>query len=77
MIDFHPTVNFSFKYSADDPLTQSVNDALTAFPGVTATVNDGTVTLMGQVDKAYRQKLMMAVQALKPKKVDASGLKNK
>lgn len=63
--------------TADDPLTQSVNDALTAFPGVTATVNDGTVTLMGQVAKADRQKLMMAVQALKPKKVDASGLTNK
>ena len=62
--------------TADDPLTKSVNDALTAFPGVTATVTDGTVTLMGQVAKADRQKLMMAVQALKPKKVDASGLTN-
>lgn len=63
--------------AADDPLTTSVNDALTAFPGVTATVNDGTVSLMGQISKADRQKLMMAIQALKPKKVDASGLTNK
>ena len=63
--------------TADDPLTKAVNDALTAFPGVTATVTDGTVTLMGQIAKADRQKLMMAIQSLKPKKVEASGLTNK
>ena len=63
--------------TADDPLTKAVNDALTAFPGVTAAVTDGTVTLMGQIAKADRQKLMMAIQSLKPKKVEASGLTNK
>jgi hyperosmotically inducible periplasmic protein len=63
--------------SADDPLTTAVNDALKAFPGVSATVKDGIVSLTGQIAKADRQKLMMALQALKPKKVDVAGLTNK
>ena len=62
---------------ADDPLTQAVKDALTAFPGVNATVKDGIISLTGQIAKADRQKLMMALQALKPKKVDPSALTNK
>jgi osmotically-inducible protein OsmY len=63
--------------AADDPLTTAVNDALTAFPGVSATVKDGIITLTGQIAKADRQKLMMVLQALKPKKVDPSALTNK
>ncbi len=63
--------------SADDPLTTAVTDALTAFPGVSATVKDGIISLTGQIAKADRQKLMMVLQALKPKKVDPSALTNK
>ena len=60
--------------TADDPLKTAVNDALTAFPGVTASINDGIVSLSGTISKADRQKLMMAVNALKPKKVETAGL---
>lgn len=63
--------------SADDPLTKAVTDALKAFPDVSATVKDGIITLTGKIAKADRQKLMMALQALKPKKVDPSALVNK
>jgi osmotically-inducible protein OsmY len=63
--------------AADDPLTTAVTDALTAFPGVSATVKDGIITLTGQIAKADRQKLMMVLQGLKPKKVDPSALTNK
>jgi hypothetical protein len=63
--------------SADDPLMQAVTDALKAFPGVSATVKDGIISLTGSIAKADRQKLMMALQALKPKKVDPAGLTNK
>lgn len=63
--------------SADDALTTAVKDALLAFPGVSATVKDGVISLTGQIAKADRQKLMMALQALKPKKVDPSALTNK
>lgn len=61
----------------DDPLTQAVTDALKAFPGVSATVKDGIISLTGSIAKADRQKLMMVLQQLKPKKVDPTGLTNK
>jgi hyperosmotically inducible periplasmic protein len=63
--------------TADDPLTTAVKDALKAFPGVSATVKDGIISLTGSIAKADRQKLMMALQALKPKKVEPAGLTNK
>ena len=63
--------------SPDDELTTAVKDALTAFPGVSATVKDGIISLTGKIAKADRQKLMMVLQALKPKKVDVAGLTNK
>ncbi len=62
--------------TADDPLTSAVTDALKSFPGVTATVKDGIVSLTGKISKLDRQKLMMALQALKPKKVEVGGLTN-
>lgn len=63
--------------AADDPLTKSVTDAVKDFKGVIATVKDGIITLTGEVSKDKLQKLMMALQALKPKKVDASALVKK
>lgn len=62
--------------SADDPLISAVKDALKAFPGVSATVKDGIISVTGKIAKADRQKLMMALQALRPKKVDVAGLTN-
>jgi hyperosmotically inducible periplasmic protein len=63
--------------AADDPLIKAVNDALTAFPGVSANVKDGIISLTGEIKKADLQKLMMVLQALKPKKVDPSALVKK
>ncbi len=63
--------------AADDPLTKAVKDALTAFPGVSATVKDGIISLAGEIEKADLQKLMMVLQGLKPKKVDPSALVKK
>lgn len=54
--------------TADDPLTKGVNDAIKDFPGVTAAVKDGVVTLTGNIKRASLQKLMMALHTLKPKK---------
>ena len=56
--------------AADSPLAIAVKDATKDFPTVTATVADGVVTLKGELQKANLQKLMMALNALKPKKVD-------
>jgi hyperosmotically inducible periplasmic protein len=54
----------------DDPLTKGVKDATKDYPGVNATVQDGVITLTGDIKKADLQKLMMTLHTLKPKKID-------
>jgi len=63
--------------AADDPLTAGVKDATKDFPGVTATVKDGIITVTGEITAAHWKKLKMALDGLKPKKVDGSALKIK
>ena len=61
--------------AADDPLTSAVKDATKDYPGVTATVKDGVISVSGELKSDSWKKLKMALDGLKPKKVDASGLK--
>ena len=56
--------------AVDDVLTKNVMDAVKDYPTVVATVNDGVVSLTGEIKKASLQKLMMALSALNPKKID-------
>ena len=56
--------------TADDPLTKGVTDATKDFPGVTATVADGVITLNGEITKAKLPTLMQALNSLKPKKIE-------
>ena len=56
--------------TADDPLKASVDNTIKAYPGVSATVKDGVVTLTGQIKRADLQKLMQALNTLKPKKIE-------
>jgi len=56
--------------TADDLLVKAVTDATKDFPMVTATVKDGVITLTGEIKKDGLKRLMPALQALKPKKVD-------
>lgn len=56
--------------AADDPLTKSVTDATKDYPTVNAAVDNGVVTLTGEIKKASLPKLMMALNSLHPKKVD-------
>ncbi|SMC53925.1 BON domain-containing protein [Pedobacter africanus] len=58
----------------NDPLAAAVKDATKDFPTVAATVSEGVITLKGEIQKANLQKLMMMLQALKPKKVDNTQL---
>ncbi|HEU5164176.1 MAG TPA: BON domain-containing protein [Chitinophagaceae bacterium] len=60
--------------TADDPLKASVDAAIKNYPGVSATIKDGVVTLTGEIKKANLQKLMMALHALKPKSIDNTQL---
>lgn len=54
----------------DASLQQSVSSVLAAYPGVTAEVKDGVVTLRGNVTQAELQDLIRKVQELKPRKVE-------
>ena len=54
----------------DDPLKTSVDNALKDYPGVTATINDGVVTLTGEIKRADLQKLLSVLHGLKPKNID-------
>jgi hyperosmotically inducible periplasmic protein len=63
--------------SGDDALKNGVETATKDFPGVTATVNDGVITVTGEITAAKWKTLKMSLDALNPKKVDASGLKVK
>jgi osmotically-inducible protein OsmY len=59
----------------DDPLATAVKDATKDFPTVTATVNDGVIAVSGELKSADWKRLKMALDGLKPKRVDASSLK--
>jgi osmotically-inducible protein OsmY len=56
--------------ATDDALQTGVRDATKDYPGVTASVANGEVTLKGTVDKDKLPKLMAAIQGLQPKKVN-------
>lgn len=56
--------------SPDDSLQTAVNDIVSGYNGVTATINDGVVTLTGKIKRADLQALMMKLHAIKPKKID-------
>ena len=60
--------------AADDPLTKGITDALKDYPTVKATAKDGIITVTGESNAANWKKIKIALDALKPKKVDASGL---
>ena len=56
--------------SPDDSLTTMAKDAVKDYPDVTASVNNGEVTLTGNITRDKLPKLMMAVNAIHPKKVN-------
>ena len=56
--------------SPDETLKMAVDSALKAWSGLTATVAEGVVTLSGEVKKADLPKVMQALSALQPKKID-------
>lgn len=56
--------------SPDDSLKTNVTAALKDYPKLSADVKDGVVTLTGEVQRADLTKVMQAVNALHPKKVE-------
>ena len=56
--------------TADDPLKASVDNTIKPYPGVNATIQDGIITLTGEIKRADLQQLMMALNSLKPKSIE-------
>ena len=56
--------------AADADLERGVKDATKDYPGVKADVKDGEVTLTGQIQRTKLANLMMALNSLKPKKIN-------
>ncbi|HUQ82940.1 MAG TPA: BON domain-containing protein [Gemmatimonadaceae bacterium] len=56
--------------SADDSLKTNVAAALKDFSTLTADVKDGVVTLTGEIQRASLPKVMQALSALHPKKIE-------
>lgn len=54
----------------DDPLSKGVIDLLKDYPSVKAEVKDGVIILTGSLKKSDQQKVWMALNALKPKKIE-------
>ena len=55
--------------SADDSLKTRITDATKDFPGVTATVDQGVITLTGNITRDKLPKLMQSLNSLHPKKI--------
>lgn len=56
--------------SADQTLNTAVTAVVNAYPGLIANVQDGVITLTGEVKRADLPSVMQALNALRPKKVD-------
>ena len=56
--------------SADDSLKRMIPDATKDFPSVTASVDQGVIILTGNIDRDRLPKLMKALNALHPKKIN-------
>jgi hypothetical protein len=55
--------------SGDDSLRNMITDAVKDYPGVNATVDQGVITLTGNITREKLPKLMMAMNSLHPKKI--------
>ena len=64
------TVAAPVTIAPDDQLTRGVKDATKDFPGVTAAVDSGVVTLTGTITRDKLPNLMMSLNSLHPKKID-------
>lgn len=56
--------------SGDEELRRGVADATKDFPGVTATVNNGEITLTGTIQRDCMPTLMQSLNSLQPKRIN-------
>lgn len=60
----------SVQISGDDQLRSDLNNVLKSYSTVQADVNDGVITLRGEIKRDELQNLMVALNDLRPKKID-------
>lgn len=56
--------------SGDNKLNSDAATIVAKYPGVQAEVNDGVITLRGELQRSSLQQLMMDLTALQPKKIE-------
>jgi len=56
--------------SSDDSLQNGMKDALKDYPTVNGTVNNGEITLTGDINRDRLTPLMQSLQSLHPKKIN-------
>ncbi len=65
-----PVTPAPVEVAPDDALTTGVKDATKDYPGVKADVNNGEITLTGEIKRSKLADLMMSLNSLKPKKIN-------
>lgn len=65
-----PVTPAPVEVATDDALTAGVKDATKDYTGVKADVNNGEVTLTGEIQRSKLADLMMSLNSLKPKKIN-------
>jgi hyperosmotically inducible protein len=65
-----PVAAAPVEITPDAPLQDAVNNVVKTYSDVKAEVKDGVVTLRGNIERSKLQDLMMALNGLKPKKID-------
>lgn len=73
-VDTSTAPTLPVEVNSDDALRKGVDDALKDHPGVSATVNNGEITLSGTIERERWTKLNQTLMSLNPKKVNNQNL---
>jgi hyperosmotically inducible periplasmic protein len=65
-----PQESAPVEITADAQLQEAVNNVVKEYKNVKAEVKDGVITLRGDIERSKLQGLMVALNSLKPKKVE-------
>ncbi len=67
---YQPAPQAPVEITDDAPLKSAVDDVIRDYKDVTATINNGVITLQGSIKRDDLQKLMVRLNGLNPRKVE-------
>ncbi len=70
MVNIPPPVVNQPEIAGEDVLSKSVSDLVSSYETVSASVNDGVITLTGDIKRTQLTALMQSLNELKPKKIE-------